>query len=131
MDYKLYLGDCLEIMKTMPDKSVDAVITDPPYGINWKGNPASTLNWNPVINDEGDLDITSILNMDCLVISFGANNYPRQLPFGGRWICWDKRCVEKSDRMLGSPFELAWTNNKSGFDKMYRLMHGGVQCRRQ
>ena len=27
----LHLGDCLEYMKTMPDKSVDAVITDPPY----------------------------------------------------------------------------------------------------
>lgn len=28
---KLYRGDCLEVMKSMPDKSVDAVITDPPY----------------------------------------------------------------------------------------------------
>ena len=34
MTYTLYQGDCLEYMKTMPDKSVDAVITDPPYGIN-------------------------------------------------------------------------------------------------
>jgi len=31
--YELYLGDCLEYMKSMPDKSVDAVITDPPYGV--------------------------------------------------------------------------------------------------
>lgn len=29
--YTLYEGDCLEYMKSMPDKSVDAVITDPPY----------------------------------------------------------------------------------------------------
>jgi DNA modification methylase len=29
----LRLGDCLEIMKGMPDKSVDLVLTDPPYGI--------------------------------------------------------------------------------------------------
>jgi DNA modification methylase len=28
----LRLGDCLEVMKTIPDGSVDAVITDPPYG---------------------------------------------------------------------------------------------------
>ncbi len=27
------LGDCLEVMKGMPDNSVDAVITDPPYGL--------------------------------------------------------------------------------------------------
>jgi len=32
MTSQLYLGDCLDIMRTMPDKSVDAVITDPPYG---------------------------------------------------------------------------------------------------
>lgn len=31
MSVELILGDCLEVMKDMPDKSVDAVITDPPY----------------------------------------------------------------------------------------------------
>jgi len=32
MKFELHLGDCLEVMRSMPDKSVDAVITDPPYG---------------------------------------------------------------------------------------------------
>jgi len=32
-EYKLYLGDCLEVMKGMDDNSVDAVITDPPFNI--------------------------------------------------------------------------------------------------
>lgn len=31
MNYELYLGDCLDFMRGMADKSVDAVITDPPY----------------------------------------------------------------------------------------------------
>jgi site-specific DNA-methyltransferase (adenine-specific) len=31
MTVELHLGDCLEYMRTMPDKSVDAVITSPPY----------------------------------------------------------------------------------------------------
>ena len=31
--YTLHLGDCLEFMKTMDAGSVDAVITDPPYGV--------------------------------------------------------------------------------------------------
>lgn len=30
---ELYNGDCLEVMKQIPDKSVDCVITDPPYGL--------------------------------------------------------------------------------------------------
>ena len=29
----LLLGDCLELMKDIPDGSVDAIITDPPYGM--------------------------------------------------------------------------------------------------
>lgn len=30
----LRLGDCLELMKELPDASIDAVITDPPYGLD-------------------------------------------------------------------------------------------------
>ena len=33
MSYQLLLGDCLDVMRGMADKSVDAVITDPPYGV--------------------------------------------------------------------------------------------------
>jgi DNA modification methylase len=33
MTTQLIQGDCLEVMKSIPDKSVDAVITDPPYGV--------------------------------------------------------------------------------------------------
>ncbi len=29
----LYLGDCLEILRTMPDSSVDSIVADPPYGL--------------------------------------------------------------------------------------------------
>lgn len=29
-------GDCLEMMKLIPDKSIDLVITDPPYGLNFR-----------------------------------------------------------------------------------------------
>jgi len=33
--HKLYCGDCIEVMKTIPDNSVDAIVTDPPYGIGF------------------------------------------------------------------------------------------------
>jgi len=32
-DATLYCGNCIDILPTLPDKSVDVVITDPPYGI--------------------------------------------------------------------------------------------------
>ena len=31
----LLQGDCLELMKDIPDDSVDMVLTDPPYGMNY------------------------------------------------------------------------------------------------
>lgn len=31
--YRLYQGDCLEVMKEFPDNYFDACVTDPPYGI--------------------------------------------------------------------------------------------------
>ena len=37
MTIDLRLGDCLEVLKTIPDNSVDAVITDPPYGLSFMG----------------------------------------------------------------------------------------------
>jgi DNA modification methylase len=33
----LYQGDCLEVLRGMPDGSVDAVVTDPPYGLSFMG----------------------------------------------------------------------------------------------
>lgn len=36
--HELHHGDCLEIMRGMPDNSVDAVVTDPPYGLGFLGN---------------------------------------------------------------------------------------------
>ena len=30
--YELYKGDCLEVMKSIPDKSVDMILCDLPYG---------------------------------------------------------------------------------------------------
>ncbi len=32
----LFLADCLEVLPTLPDDSVDCIITDPPYGMNYK-----------------------------------------------------------------------------------------------
>jgi DNA modification methylase len=37
MSFELHHGDCLEVLKTLPDCSVDAVVTDPPYGLSFMG----------------------------------------------------------------------------------------------
>ena len=37
MTVTLHLGDCLDVMRSMPDACVDAVVTDPPYGLAFMG----------------------------------------------------------------------------------------------
>ena len=37
MTYQLHLGDCLDVLATLPDNSVDSIVTDPPYGLSFMG----------------------------------------------------------------------------------------------
>ncbi|WES88791.1 DNA-methyltransferase [Dickeya fangzhongdai] len=34
---KLHHGDCLDVLRSMPDNSVDSIVTDPPYGLKFMG----------------------------------------------------------------------------------------------
>jgi site-specific DNA-methyltransferase (adenine-specific) len=36
MKFELHQGDCLDVLKTLADCSVDAIVTDPPYGISFQ-----------------------------------------------------------------------------------------------
>lgn len=44
MNIDLRLGDCIEVLKTLPDNSVDSVVTDPPYGIGFMGKAWDTFD---------------------------------------------------------------------------------------
>jgi len=64
VEVKIICGDCLEILPTLAAGSVDAVITDPPYGVDYE-------TWDAAIPPQAFLD-------DCLrvasgpVVMFGA-----------------------------------------------------------
>jgi len=121
-------GDCLEVMKDIPDNSVDLVLTDPPYGINYNNerlNRPSGNKFQDIQNDDMVMDFSFLLNRTGTTVVFGANNFVDQLPFSGRWIVWDKRVNLKADFVLGSPVELAWVNKKQGYLKLYRVAHYG------
>jgi len=128
----IYHGDCREILPGLPQ--VDLVLTDPPYGIEadgFRGSLPESKGRTMVVPIAGDGDLACAEWLfswigDTPSVIWGSNNWPHLLPHKGRWCCWDKRCGERADRMLGSAFELAWENRKSGFDTMIRVLHGGV-----
>ena len=117
----LYEGDCLDIMPLIPDGSVDAVITDPPYGMNLqtayktrkRGALAECNDFLPIIGDDKPFDPQPFLGFPVVVL-FGANWYADRLPTSGAWLVWDKLDGLTSKRDIGfndnSDCELAWTN---------------------
>ena len=64
-------GDCLELMKNIPDGSVDLVLTDPPYGTTackWDSViPFEPLweQYNRIIKSNGDVASISSRQIDC------------------------------------------------------------------
>lgn len=126
----LYLGDCAEILLTLG--KVDAVVTDPPYGIDY--DPQTHKNYNgtkndfeKIRNDKKEMDFSFLFNMECQKIIWGAENFYKQLPHRGRWICWHKRSyATKSNSMPSGDIELAWMDKTTGFYKYIQVIHGGV-----
>lgn len=76
-------GDCLELMKGIPDKSIDLVVTDPPYGINYQSNMrVKSEKFDILKNDDNDLrflafqELHRVLKDDCVCIVFASwKNY--------------------------------------------------------
>ena len=94
----LIQGDCLEVMKTIPDGSIDAIITDPPYG-------TTACKWDSVI--DFDLmweQLNRIIKPNGAIVLFGSEPFSSRLRISNinnykyDWI-WDKR--RASNPMLG------------------------------
>lgn len=108
----LYLADCREVLPTLP--KVDAVLTDPPYGIGEaagknksRGNMAVAKDYG---NDEWDNQAISadllhmVMNSGRYNIIFGGNYYP--MPATSCWLVWDKLNGDNDF----ADCEMAWTN---------------------
>jgi site-specific DNA-methyltransferase (adenine-specific) len=82
--FKLTLGDSLEIMRRMPDMSVDAIITDPPYGLEYRKN-----EWDRHIPDW----IEDARRISPIVIFTTAPTTIYEYP-PADWICiWHRRAA--------------------------------------
>ena len=55
-------GDCLEVLKTLPENSVDLVITDPPYGLNFRSARPSEEKKKDFIQNDKPQDLVPLIN---------------------------------------------------------------------
>ncbi len=58
MSYKLYQGDCLQIMDEIATNSVDLIVTDPPYLMNYRSNRRKkTDRFDKIMNDKDNYNL--------------------------------------------------------------------------
>jgi DNA modification methylase len=78
---KLFLGNALELLKFIPDESIDCVITDPPYGIKYHSNHYVEKNPHSKIqNDEKLLfpidELWRVIKPTGAIFSFYSHKIP-------------------------------------------------------
>jgi len=95
---ELHKGDCLEVMKQIPNESIDAIITDPPYG-------TTACKWDSVIDFELMWQqLNRIIKPNGAIVLFGSEPFSSALRMSNiqnykyDWI-WHKN--------LGGAFALA------------------------
>jgi len=92
-NYNLYQGDCLEIMKTIPENSVDFICCDPPYG-------TTSIKWDQVIDfNEMWNCYDKIIKPKGVICLFGSQ------PFSSQLVC---------SKLNWFRYELIWNKNKCG-----------------
>jgi DNA modification methylase len=122
---ELWLGDCLEILPQLGP--VDAVVTDPPYGINWK----------PRVNHQDQRWVDDIpfnpapfLAVGRYHLFWGGQYFARVLPTAEGWLTWCKRPLGhdfSEDSRSYATTELAWRDwGKAGFKE--HVWDGGMRA---
>jgi site-specific DNA-methyltransferase (adenine-specific) len=105
MKFELHQGDCLDVLKTLADCSVDAIVTDPPAGIafmnrEWdrdKGGKADWIQWMQSVADQ------------CL----------RVIKPGGHALVW---AIPRTSHWTGTAWEDAGWQPR---DKIYHIFGSG------
>jgi site-specific DNA-methyltransferase (adenine-specific) len=136
---EVYNCDCLEYMRSIPDKFFDLCIADPPYGIgadvrqqNRAGKKSKGALCESKSYKSSDWDrqapsvelFNEILRVSKNAVVWGANHFISKLPYDSScWIVWDK------DNGVNSyaDCELAWTNFNSAVRKFRYKWHGMFQ----
>ena len=112
--------DCMNILKQLPDKCIDLVLTDPPYGIGnkFKGGTNSKLSkFNNIVNKGWDHAPSEEYFNEILRVS------KNQIIWGGNYFnLAPTRCFLIWDKMISFDFSLAmaeyaWTS----FDKLAKI----------
>lgn len=129
-DATLYLAEAAIVLPTLPD--VDALVTDPPYGIGESAGKNKSRGKLAVAKDYGNLTwddkpipqwlLECAMSKATTSIIFGGNYY--LLPPTSCWLVWDK----ENGQTDFADCELAWTNLKKAVRMIKYQWHGMLRA---
>ncbi|HUX02011.1 MAG TPA: hypothetical protein VMY35_13630, partial [Phycisphaerae bacterium] len=117
-------ADCLDVMRQMPDGCVDAVVTDPQYGIGAarSDNPSRSClaqsrdyglaTWDDAPPPPESFSMMRRVSREQVV--FGGNYFAEWLGNSPSWIVWDKDNGQNDF----ADCELAWTSHRRAVRKV-------------
>jgi site-specific DNA-methyltransferase (adenine-specific) len=122
----IYNADCL---KVLPWVDVGSVVSDPPYGINWRPR-VNHIGDDHIWQDDKPFNPSVFLSFGKYHCFWGAQYFADKLPLSESWLCWVKRDMDgnfHNDTRTFSTIELAWTDyaKKPGFKKI--VWDGGMR----
>jgi len=107
-EVKLYQGDCLEILPTLEAGSVDAVITDPPYGVNYSSGWESSWEGEVIHGDMNTVERDYIVDVCSGLPMAIFGNWKVDPPKGTRAkLIWDKGPASGMGD-LSFPWKCSW-----------------------
>ena len=116
MNIQLLHGDCLEILPTLPDNSVDSIVTDPPYGLSFMGK-----DWDHGVPGEHFWrEALRVAKPGAHLLAFGGTRTYHRLAVAIEDAGWELRdsigVPHESGDWGDCPWLMAWTYG-SGFPK--------------
>lgn len=107
MKNEVIIGDCAEVLKQLPDESIDCIVTDPPYGYSFMG-----LSWDKALPSE------EALRECCRVLKAGAFGFFMCAP---RQDVLSRMIIRLEDAGFNVGFSSIYWSFASGFPKAQNM----------
>ena len=95
----IYNGDCIEVLRALPDSSVDAVVTDPPYGLEFMGKDWDAP-WKSTANFRGNVEDTATSAGGVLAYSSARVRFHKGLDASRSFQSWSQAWASECLRVL-------------------------------
>ena len=137
---KIIKGDCLEVLKKIPDNSVDTTFADPPFNLNKKYNSYS---------DRRSLDtyllwckqwLTEMVRITKPAGSIFVHNIPKWLTYYAsflneiadfkHWISWDAMSTPLGKTLMPTHYGILFYAKDRKLNKFYEVRHPHKRCRK-